>query len=54
MFDIREVFIDDLYKWIMVKEVEICPNGIGMLNIYENSYPANSGVHILVPLKKPV
>lgn len=54
MFDIREVFIDDLYKWIMVKEAEINPNGIGMLNIYENNYPEDNKVHILVPIKKPV
>ena len=54
MFNIKEVFIDDLYKWIMVKEAEIKPNGIGMLNIYENNYLANTQVHILVPLKKPV
>lgn len=54
MFDIRDVFIDDLYKWIMLKEAKINPNGIGMLNIYDNNYPANSQVHILVPLKKPV
>jgi len=54
MFDIREVFIDDLYKWIMVKEAEINPNGVGMLNIYENNYPENNKVHILVPIKKPV
>lgn len=54
MFDIKEVFIDDLYKWIMLKEAEINSNGIGMFNIYENNCPANSRVHILVPLKKPV
>lgn len=54
MFDIREVFIDDLYKWIMVKEAELNPNGIGMLNIYDNNYPEVNKVHILVPIKKPV
>jgi AraC family transcriptional regulator len=54
MFDISEVFIDDLYKWMMVKETEINPNGIGMLNIYENNYPEDNKVHILVPIKKPV
>jgi AraC family transcriptional regulator len=54
MFDIREVFIDDLYKWIMVKEAELNPNGIGMLNIYEKNYPKDNKVHILVPIKKPV
>jgi AraC family transcriptional regulator len=54
MFDIREVFVDDLYKWIIVKEAEINPNGIGMLNVYENDYPTNRQVQILVPIKEPV
>ncbi len=54
MFDIREAFVDDLYKWIMVKEAELNPNGIGMLNIYSNNYPENNAVKILVPVKKPV
>jgi AraC family transcriptional regulator len=54
MFEIREVFVDDLYKWIMVKQAEINPNGIGMLNIYPGNYPDNNTVHILVPIKRPV
>ena len=54
MFDISEVFVDDLYKWIMVKEAEFNPNGIGMLNIYENNYPEDNKVHVLVPIKKPI
>ena len=54
MFDIKEVFINDLYKWILVKDAEINMNGIGMLNIYESNYPTNNKVHILVPLIKPV
>ena len=56
MFDIKEVFIDDLYKWIMVKEAELNPNGIGMLNIYESDYTNNENnqIHILVPIKKPI
>lgn len=54
MFDIREVFIDDLYKWMMVKEAELNSNGIGMLNIYNHNYPEENKVHILVPIKKPV
>ena len=36
MFDIKEVFINDLYKWILVKDAEINMNGIGMLNISYN------------------
>lgn len=54
MFDISEVFIDDLYKWLMVKEARILSNGIGMLNIYESSYASNPEVHILVPVQQPV
>lgn len=54
MFDIREVFIDDLYRWIMVKEAEISLNGIGMLNTYEQNYPQDNAVQILIPIKKPV
>lgn len=54
MFDIREAFIDDLYRWIMVKEAELNSNGIGMVNIYGSNYPENSGVQILIPVKKPV
>jgi AraC family transcriptional regulator len=54
MFDIREVFIDDLYKWIMVKEAELNPNGVGMLTIYPINYPQNNTVQILIPITKPV
>lgn len=54
MFDISEVFIDDLYRWLMVKEARIAANGIGMLNIYESSYETNSEVHMLAPVAQPV
>ncbi len=53
MFDIRDVFIDDLYKWIMVKELKLAANGIGMLTIYSGDYPHNSAVHLLVPVQRP-
>lgn len=53
MFDIRETFTDDLYKWIMVKEIELNPNGIGMLNIYDKDYTETGNVQMLVPIKKP-
>jgi AraC family transcriptional regulator len=53
MFDIREVFIDDLYKWIMVKEIKLNPNGVGMLNIFEKDYLKTREVEILIPIKSP-
>lgn len=52
MFHIREAFIDDLYRWIIVKEVELNPNGIGMLNIFEKDYENSGLVRILVPVKQ--
>lgn len=54
MFDIKEVFIDDLYKWIMVKEAKLASNVIGMLNIYPADYASSGHVHILVPVQGPV
>ncbi len=54
LFDISEVFVDDLYKWIMVKEAQINPNGIGMLNIYRSDYIKDGAVRMLVPIKNPV
>ncbi|MDF2615183.1 MAG: DNA-binding protein AraC-type [Clostridia bacterium] len=54
MFDIRETFVDDLYRWIMVKEIQLNLNGVGMLNIFEEDYLETSEVQILVPIKKPL
>jgi AraC family transcriptional regulator len=54
MFEIRESFNDDLYRWIMVKEAEIELNGIGMMDIFNNDYPKNNRVEILIPVKKPL
>lgn len=52
MFDIRERFTDDLYKWVMAKEIELNPNGVGMVNIYGKDYLDTGNVQILVPIKK--
>jgi AraC family transcriptional regulator len=54
MFDIRESFVDDLYRWVMVKEVELLYNGVGMLNVFREDYPVTREVQILVPVKNPV
>lgn len=52
MFEIRESFVDDLYRWIIIKEIELNPNGVGMLNIYEHDYEKTKEVQIYVPIKK--
>ncbi len=53
MFDIRESFVDDLYRWVIVQEVELRENGIGMLNIFREDYATTQEVEIFVPVKKP-
>ncbi|QUI21320.1 helix-turn-helix transcriptional regulator [Vallitalea pronyensis] len=53
MFQIRETFLDDLYKWIMIQEIELHANGVGMVNIYGRDYTHTGKVHMLVPIKKP-
>jgi AraC family transcriptional regulator len=35
MLDIRGTFVEDLYRWIMLKEIKLCSNGIGMINVYD-------------------
>ena len=54
MYDIREVFIDDLYRWVMVKEARIRINGVGMLTIYPGDYPWDNAVKLLIPIEEPV
>lgn len=54
MFDIKDTFIDELYRWVMVKEAKLKPNGIGMLNIYDKDYLRNQSIEILVPIEEPV
>ncbi|QHQ63376.1 AraC family transcriptional regulator [Anaerocolumna sedimenticola] len=51
MLRIRNTFVEDLYRWIMLKEIELSSNGIGMLNIF-NLNDSND-VNILVPIKAP-
>jgi len=51
LLDMLSTFNDDFYRWILVKEIELLPNGIGMLNIFERQNVEN--VRILVPVKEP-
>jgi AraC family transcriptional regulator len=53
MFDIRETFVDDLYRWIAVKEVEMASNGIGMISVFDEEYIKSKIVKILIPVKEP-
>ncbi len=53
IIEIREAFVDDLYRWIIINEAELNPNGIGMINIYPKDYPNSNNITILVPVKKP-
>lgn len=51
MLKIRNTFVEDLYRWIMLKEMELTNNGIGMLDIY--NLRDVKDVKILVPIKSP-
>lgn len=53
ILDIRSTFVDDLYRWIMIKEIELCSNGVGMLNIFNKQSIQNQEMRILVPIKRP-
>lgn len=52
MFNIRESFTDDLYRWLALKGIELRDNGIGMLNIYDIDYCSSGNVSILIPIRK--
>lgn len=49
--DNRLTFVDDFYRWIMVKEIELEDNGIGMLNIFNPV--ALEDIQFLIPVKSP-
>ena len=51
MLDILATYNEDFYRWVLVKEIELSPNGIGMLNIFDQQDMQN--VRILVPVKQP-
>jgi len=51
MPDMLETFNKDFYRWVITKEIDLCPNGIGMLNIYDREDMEN--IRILVPVKQP-
>lgn len=53
MFNIRSNFVNDLYRWVMIHEIELKSNGIGMINIFKDEYPDTHEVEILVPIKSP-
>ncbi len=48
MLDIRNTFVDDLYRWIMIRDIELNSNGIGMLNIFDVNDIYD--VQILIPI----
>lgn len=53
MFDVRASFVNDLYRWVMVKEIELEANGVGMLIIFRSDYPESRQVEIRVPIRQP-
>lgn len=51
MVDIRSTFVDDLFRWILIKGIRLNPNGVGMLTQYEDqTYFTSQQVKIFVPV----
>ncbi len=51
MIDIRSTFVDDLFRWIVIKGIRLNPNGVGMLTQYEDqTYFSSQKVKIFVPV----
>lgn len=51
MLELVSTFIEDMYRWIMIKEIELCSNGIGMINIFDSQ--DTKKVRILIPILDP-
>lgn len=52
MLEIRSTFVEDLYRWIILKEIELGASEVGMLDIY--NLKDIKDVKILVPIKAPI
>lgn len=50
MVDIRSTFVDDLFRWIFLKDIHLNPNGVGMLSQYDETYFTTQAVKIFVPV----
>jgi AraC family transcriptional regulator len=48
--DIRSTFVDDLFRWILVKDIRLNPNGVGMLTMYSEAYFSSQAVKIFIPV----
>lgn len=51
MVEMKETFVNDLYRWLMIKEVTLLNVGIGMFNIYEKDYYNTKEVKIRIPIE---
>lgn len=53
MAEARTTIVEDLYRWVSLKGIELRPNGVGMLTIYPGDYEVNRQVQVLVPVVRP-
>jgi AraC family transcriptional regulator len=49
---IRSTFVDDLFRWILVKDIRLDANGVGMLTLYDEDYFISQAVKIFIPVLK--
>jgi AraC family transcriptional regulator len=50
MVDIRSTFVDDLFRWILIKDIRLNSNGVGMLTLYDKDYFSTQAVKIYIPV----
>ncbi|MCL2164812.1 MAG: hypothetical protein FWH55_10590 [Oscillospiraceae bacterium] len=48
MLNMRTTFEDDIYRWMIIKEIEPCPNGIGMIDVFDINNPEE--IRIMIPV----
>ena len=53
MIEMRSTFMDDLFRWIVQKDVQLNSNGVGMIACYAKDYAETQKVQILVPIVEP-
>lgn len=51
MYEIKDAFVDDLYRWLFFNKYSIRQIEIGMINEYSNDYPKDRKVIFYVPVE---
>jgi AraC family transcriptional regulator len=53
LIEMRETFVNDLYRWIIIKEIALDSDRIGMISIFKTDPRYSQQVELLVPIISP-